>query len=203
MIVETMSHEEVAQEIIYDFPIVHRKAQYVLDKIKRDLIKSKKFPFLKIYEYVSPSKNKWLFVINVISKKEHHINCTNYHYTNIGFRACYYMSDGTSDKIAFFNGHFFARYAERKNLNIVDPLEKVKNFLLTNRYVSFKKQKGDDLKIVGIINDGMVFGRKITPTIAIFNTFITPEMMSEEQAAIFKLIKVDEKQNIRSLENPT
>ena len=188
MIVSTMSNEEVAKGIISDFPIVSRKGLYVIKKLLHDLIKSKKFPFLKIYEYTSPSKNKWLYVIEIKSKKDHFVNCVNYHYTDKGFRAGYCMNDGNGgDKIAFFNGHFFSRYAERKNLSITDPIEKMKVYLLNNHYISFRTETDDDkCKIIGVVNEGMVFGKKISPDIAIFNTFIPVEMLNEEKSAIFK-----------------
>lgn len=185
-----MTHEEVMKEILYDFTIANRKGDYIIDKLRRELIKSKKYPFLKIYDYVSPSKNKWLLIVEIFSKKEGSVICINYHYTDIGLRAGYCMNNEDNNKVAFFNGHLFSRYAERKKLNIISPIDKMKSYFLSNPNLMLGKRmdlKDDEVyKTMGIVNDGMIFGKRITPDLAIFNTYISPDLMTKEQNDIFQ-----------------
>ena len=56
MIVQSMSNKEIIKELLSDIEIVKRKADYLLEDIRRILIKTKTFPFLKIYDYVIVSE---------------------------------------------------------------------------------------------------------------------------------------------------
>ena len=110
-----------------------------------------------------------------------------YHYTNIGLRVFRMLPEGG---ISVYNAHFFTQYNERLNLNLVDPLEKVKHYFTNNgssRSIKLPK-KGRDY-LIGIAKDGFILGEIQNDVWTVYKTFISKEMAFEYQDGIEKELK--------------
>lgn len=107
-----MNKDEIVKEILSDFAVVKRKADHGYKDIRRLLLKTKKYPFVKAYDYVTPkSRNNWIYIFEVKNKKDIFQTFVNYHYTSIGLMAGLVTTDMD---ITFHTGHFFSRFVERE-----------------------------------------------------------------------------------------
>jgi hypothetical protein len=185
MIVPSMSNEEIIKELLHDVDIVTRKAEYLHDELKRLLIKSKEYPFTKTYEYVTPkSKNNWIFILEIKSKKESFATAINYHYTDIGLRAAMITS---TKSIVFYTGHFFTRYAEREALNLPNPVDKMKKFFTMNPHTNFKVERKLEegvFELFGTASTGVLLGKKVSHNLMIINTYLSNELLKGNQTIV-------------------
>lgn len=180
-----MSNEEIVKELLYDIEIVKRKAEYSLEMVKRILIKTKSYPFIKAYDYVTPkTKNKWIYVLEIKSKNNSFVTSVNYHYTDIGLRAS--MVTSNMD-IVFYTGHFFTRYAEREGLNLPSPVDKMKLFFSLNPHINYRIEKQLEVgvfEIFGTVKTGVILGKKIAHNIMVCNTYLSNEMLKGNQVDV-------------------
>ena len=66
-----MSKEEIIKEMLSDFDLVKRKSEYVIKDMRRQLLKTKQFPIIKSYDYVTPkTKNNWIYLLEIKSKDD-------------------------------------------------------------------------------------------------------------------------------------
>jgi hypothetical protein len=139
MIVATMSNKEIIHEILMDFDSVERKLVHSIKDAQRFTTKTKKYPFIRTYDYVTPkTRNNWIYVIEIKNKKETYYSMINYHHTNKGLRAGYVT---TEKSVVLLNGHLFSRYIEREKLNIILPVEAIKEFFRHNSQIYFQTEK--------------------------------------------------------------
>jgi hypothetical protein len=185
MIVPSMSNEEIVKELLSDVEIVKRKAEYSVEEVRRMLIKTKAYPFIKAFDYVSPkTKNKWIYVLEINSKYDSFVTPVNYHYTDIGLRAAMVTSTGN---IVLYTGHFFTRYSEREDLNILNPVDKMKDFFMLNPQINYKtERKLEDgvFEIFGTVTTGIVLGKKIAHNLMICNTYLSNELLKGNQILV-------------------
>ena len=185
MIVQSMSNEEIVKQLLFDFDIVKRKAEYSLQDVRRTIIKTKAYPFIKAYDYVTPkTKNNWIYILEVRTKNDSFVTPINYHYTDIGLRAA--MVTSKLD-IIFYTGHFFARYAEREGLNLPNPIEKMKSFFILNPHINYKTiEKLEDgvFEIFGTVTTGVVLGKRIAHNLMVCNTYLSNEILKGNQVGV-------------------
>ena len=191
MIVSTMSNEEVVKELLSDVDIVTRKAEYTADGLRRALMKTKDFPFIKAYDYVTPkTKNKWIYIVDIKSKKhEIFVMPVNYHYTNIGLRAALVTEN---KEVVFYTGHFFSRYIEREGIDILSPVDKMKDFFLNNPIINYtrgSKLEEGVYEIIGAVKTGVVLGLSMGWNLMICNTYLSNEMLKGDQTLIARELK--------------
>ena len=53
MIVPSMSNKEIEKEVLSDYDSVYRKLCHTFDDVKRNLIKTKNYPFNKAYDSIT------------------------------------------------------------------------------------------------------------------------------------------------------
>ena len=125
MLLSNMTEREVKDEILSDLEVLKRKMDHDAHKQWRCVLKrrSRENPPV-MYEYVSPQKNKWIYIIKT-SKKGSFYFPVAYHYSKRGLTAYQLTPD---QGILIFTGHFFTRFRERMPLDIVDPLDLLKRF---------------------------------------------------------------------------
>ena len=139
MIVPAMSKAEIIKEMLHDFDIVRRKSVYILKDVQKQLIKTKKYPFVQAYDYVTPkTKNNWIYILEFQNKKDIFQTFVNYHYTSRGLMVGLVSNDM---EIIFYTGHFFSRFVEREQLDIINPLDKIKEYFKKNPEMTSKEEK--------------------------------------------------------------
>ena len=190
MIVPTMSTEEVIKEVQADIAIIMRKAEYTYDQsVRKQLLKTKKFPFVKAYDYVTPkTKNNWIFIIEVKSKSALGRTFINYHYTSIGIRA---VTIANETDFIFFTGHLFSRFVEREKLSVTNPVDKIKEFFKLNIDMNChleKKLEGGADEFIAYVKTGVVLGIK-NKNVVVCNTYLSNEMLRKDQTLMVKGLK--------------
>ena len=187
-----MSKEQIIKEILFDFDAVKRKSEYVIKDLIKELQKSKKYPFVKAYDYVTPkTKNHWIYITQLKTKHDIFQTFINYHDTSIGIRAGLVM---TNMEIVFFTGHLFKRFAEREKLDIASPVDKIKKFFTQNPVLSydFLAELGDGAhEIIGRVKTGVVLGIRNKKKIMVCNTYLSNEMLKKDQTLIANSLKAE------------
>ncbi len=187
-----MSKEEIIKEILFDFDMVKRKSEYVIKDQISELSKTKKYPFVKAYDYVTPkTKNKWIYIIELKTKNDIFQTFVNYHDTSIGIRAGLVM---TNKEIVFFTGHFFKRFVERGKLDIASPIDKMKEFFTLNPMLSYEDRDelvGGGYEIIGRVKSGVVLGIRNKKNILVCNTYLSNEMLRNDQTLIANSLKAE------------
>ena len=187
-----MSKEEIIKEMLLDFDIVRRKSDFVVKDLISELSKTKKYPFVKAFDYVTPkTKNKWIYIIELKTKNDIFQTFVNYHDTSIGIRAGLMM---TNKEIVFFTGHFFKRFAEREKLDIVNPVDKMKRFFAQNPVLNYEvlaELDGGANEIIGKVKSGVVLGIRNKKKILVCNTYLSNEMLRNDQTLIANSLKAE------------
>ena len=190
MIVPTMSKEEIIKEMLSDFDIVKRKSEYVIQDLRRLILKTKNFPIVKAYDYVTPkTKNKWIYIVEVKTKDDIFQTFVNYHFTSIGLMAALVATDMS---ITFYTSHFFTRFIEREKLSITKPEEMIKAFFTMNPVIKYEVQKKLEdgaNEILGAASTGVVLGIRSNKKIIVCNTYIPNEMLHKDQSLIVNSLK--------------
>ena len=115
MVVDSMSIEEVAQELLSDLPNAQHIADYRYQKYKSLVLKSRQFPVIRYYECKTVQKNNRFFV-NFTAMKRGQWSKPFCHYYCIYVRpeGLYCAIVGLkNDYVYIYPPHFFARYRER------------------------------------------------------------------------------------------
>lgn len=169
MLVPTMSHKEITENITKDIDIFCESStidrlmmEYYMER-KRYKVK-KDDEYTKFYPVKSKTKNKWIIRISKdqFSDKYNTLNdgCVMmfvYYHFEHDFRVFTQTNDGNLDVI---NGHFFSRYRERMKLNIPESLDVVKRYFENNYAATYKYMPEKDGKInfLGLIKEGFIVG---------------------------------------------
>ncbi len=192
MIVSTMSKEEVIKEMLSDFDVVRRKSEYSIKELRRQLLKTKKYPLIQSYDYLTPkTKNTWVYILDLKSKNDIFQTFVNYHYTSIGFMAALVSTDMS---ITFYTGHFFTRFVEREKLGISQPGEMIKKYFILNPFCQFEAQGklNDGAKeVMGLVHSGVVLGVKTKNNIIVCNTYLSKDMLRKDQTLIANSLKAE------------
>lgn len=187
-----MSKEEVVKEMLSDFDLVMRKSRYEIKALRRFFLKTKKYPFVKAYDYVTPkTKNNWIYFIEAKTKDDIFQVFINYHYTSIGLMAALVHTDKT---IVFYTSHFFTRFIEREKLDISKPQDMIKKYFILNYVSSFEIQNNPSGKadeFIGRVNTGVVLGVRTKNKIMVCNTYLSNDMLHKDQTLIVSNLKAD------------
>lgn len=187
MIVSSMNTCELAKEISLDSPLVDRKAEYLLEALRRKAIKSKDKSYLQIFDYKSKRQNNWLIVINYF-KGLPTFNTIVYYLNEQGINA---IAIGERLKLYRFSPHFLTRYNERflKQENI-SKLDLLKRFVTVNK-VGITEVDDIHQYIFSRFTEGIGLGDIETidyqKRIYHFRTFISNQMIFEDQQQSVKL----------------
>jgi hypothetical protein len=195
MFVPSMTLEEIRKEIDKDFPIVYRKAQYVSEKLFRQIKPAKGKTYVKLYDYLSKHKNRWIYKID-ISKHETFVHFMTYFYGKKGLVVFGLLS--SEDSVNLFTSHFLNRYNERLNLNINKP-EGIIHYFLTETpayHLTYIETINDEFrKFFCVIPTGVILGIEDKKNkFRKMNTFLSNNMLKGNQVDLRNLLiqKLDE-----------
>lgn len=184
MIVESMTVNDIQVELSRDYDNCMDKVAIECRKIRRTIIKSKKFPIqFEPVEFISPKQNRYLIFLEANSKK----NAENPIITTV---ALYNRPEGlyaasTSSihasiiKVNIFPPHFFQRYKERILGENITTKEAIKLFFRSNNNIV--GDISEENEFMASCSEGFVFGSKISYTIDIYKTIISNKMLKGTQ----------------------
>ena len=183
MLVSTMNHQEITKEILKEQEIFLNSSttsrltsEYFIERKKNKIKKDADYP--RFYDIKTKAKNHW----SILLSKGHELPYYNSPYDfDIRFFTHYYSEKGirvfesNPDEIVVHNQHFFSRYRERMNLNILNIMDVVKLYHKRNwdpKYSYMDEVDGRN-KFVAISDDGYAMGEYIVADNWIINkTFL-------------------------------
>jgi len=183
-----MTANEIQVELSRDFDNCMDRVEIECRKIRRPIIKSKKFPiYFEPVEYVSPRNNRYLIFLEANSKK----NALSPIITTVAlynrhdglYAATIIRMHGYTNKVCIYPPHFFKRYKERILNKNVPTIEAIKLFFKNNGSIA-----GDILdnnNFMGSCKEGFVFGTIISYTLDIFKTIISNKMLKGYQVDLY------------------
>ena len=180
MILETMTAAEIAREMETDMPHIARKMEHISHAVRRNMLKSKRFPHIECVDYRSPSKNEWFIVVTYQTKRDMLYCPINVHRTRKGTR--FAMRDQVKGTISFYNAHMINRYAEREKLSTGSTIETAKAFF--SRHNAIPVHKTDTLPdgtmtVVAPTSRGAMYGVETREGFVIMNTYISDAAMCD------------------------
>lgn len=188
MIVETMTPDQIYEEIIKDVPNVIRILGKKEKKVRQMVLRSQLFP-VHLHSLVTTSrKNNWLLLWNADSKKNVsgniYANCACIQDTQAGKYAIMRQVTGELPSLIIYSPHFFQRYAERMGLTI-QSLALIRKYFEENTSFYFKKRiiNGKE-EFTATSNDGIAFCKELEGCkyrCFVMKTFINYEMKKADQ----------------------
>jgi len=171
MLVSTMNHQEISKEILkeqeifnYSSTILRLTLEYFDERKKKKIKKEEEYP--RYYEIKTKAKNKWLILLSkerTLSKYnsplDYDVKLFTYYYSEKGIRVFESLPEG----IVVHNQHFFTRYRERMNLNILNIIDVVKLYHQINsdpKYSLMAEEEGRS-KFIAMVPDGFAMGEYI------------------------------------------
>jgi hypothetical protein len=192
MIVPTMSNSEVAKAVLADVDALQRKIPHIEREADRFVIKTKKFPFIKAYDYVTPkTKNTWIIILEKKSKNETLYSLINHHYSSKGFRAAMVTPEM---EVVLLNGHLFKRFNTREDLNLPEnPVIRVKDFFMKNPLFMIERiptENEDVFQVICKVNTGLILGIQ-TSDVTICNTYLSNDLLRNDQKILAESLNKD------------
>jgi len=191
MIVPAMSNKEMKTEIMTDVNTVFKKFTFTEREVDRMLIKTKGYPFIKAFDYVTPkTKNTWIYIIEKQTKKHTYFILLNYHYTDKGLRVGLVT---TEMDVIFLNGHLFSRYVLREKTPITNPIDKIKEFFIKNPMIMHEREmdKSGINKLIGKVNTGVVLGVETREGFNIYNTYVNNDLLRKDQSILAESLQAE------------
>ena len=198
MIINTMTFEEIADELNRDYMDEIDRKLYSIEKnslYRRTILKSQKHGLINFKPITFKSKRGNTIILTPyvasrsLYKKTHELQFSiiaTFYYRRTHFVA-WLTSDAIDLKpsVYFYPSHLFERYGERfLKENFIMNTENFSCFFLKNRAVSFfancphPKYKNH---LFATINDGVLFGETIDRHVQFFKTYITFDMLKGMQ----------------------
>ena len=195
MIVDSMTHEEVYQELERDRENISRLWAHQQEGRRRAVLKCKTFPLHVWQEYTSPRKNKYLFYTRFFDKRMKMILT--------GICAVRRTSEGMTLYTTWLGHqklitpmvllpHVWKRYKERMGVNL-SGIDLFKHYFQRNPFGSDSHNQnavGRSVRYAGMthlsccVNDGVLLGQ-VVGDMFVAHTFITYAMTSGLQQQEF------------------
>lgn len=198
MIVESMTHEEVYQELEREREAVTRWWRHQLDDQRRRALKCTRFPMRIWKEYTSTRKNRYLFFSRVFDKRMNTIltGAAVIRHTSDGMTVyTTWLSDQKLIAPMVLTPHFWKRYQDPERGNVQKSgIELVKHYFTNNAH----GKDSHNQKVVGrsvrwngedhlscCVTDGVLLGQ-VYGDLYVVRTFITYDMSSGLQQQEFE-----------------
>ena len=196
MIVDSMTHEEVYQELEREREAVTRWWRHQLDDQRRRALKCRQFPYHIWREYTSTRKNRYVFFSRVFDKHMKTIltGIAVIRHTSDGLTVyTTWLSDQRLIAPMVLTPHMWKRYAERAKVD-EHGIELIKHYFLKNPH----GKDSDNQKMVGrsvrwngedhlscCVPEGVLLGQEFDKYYLV-RTFITYDMTTGMQQAEFE-----------------
>ena len=180
------------RDLIDFFETILQRADY-----RRKVKKATHFPFVYIATFKSRRGNRYKVIVTPTDKKSGLTNPILSVYTSLDTKEGTYILryDWVLDHVSIFTPHFFRRYRERFLKDEALSSEEVRDkFLLRNQNLS--SGNGKVAEDIGTCRDGYIYIRRKDINTNVCVTFVSPEMLTDEQqrdrAALLEVIKKHE-----------
>lgn len=196
MIVDTMTHEEVYQELERDREAVTTWWRHQLYDQRRRALKCRQFPYHIWREYTSTRKNRYVFFSRVFDKHMKTIltGIAVIRHTSDGLTVyTTWLSDQRLISPMVLTPHMWKRYSERAKVE-KHGIELIKHYFLNNPH----GKDSDNQRVVGrsvrwngedhlscCVPDGVLLGQEFDKYYLV-RTFITYDMTTGMQQAEFE-----------------
>lgn len=196
MIVDSMTHEEVYQELERDREGVTRWWRHTLASQRRRVLRCKTFPLKLWFEYTSPRKVNYLFFTRIFTKHMRSLltGIAALRRTSEGLTVyTTWLEDQKLISPMILTPHMFKQYAARCNVE-KSGKELVKHYFMHNahnknshdqRVVGKSVRYNDEEHLSCCVNEGVLLGQ-VYGDIFIARTFITYDMCSGLQEREFE-----------------
>jgi hypothetical protein len=179
-----MTVNDIQIELSRDYDNCMDKVAIECRKIRRTIIKSKRFPIqFEPVEYISPRQNRYLIFLEASSKKNAESPLMTvvalYNKHDGLYAAAISKLHGSITKVNIYPPHFFQRYKERILGENVTTKEAIKLFFRNNSNIAGDMTNENEFK--GSCKEGFVFGTTISYTIDIIKTIISNNMLKGTQ----------------------
>lgn len=219
MIVDTMSLEEIAQELNSDYPTANRIAFYRYEKYKSLVLKTKAFPLFRHYECTTPQKKNRFFVQYSAFRRSDWKNPIKKDYCIFGRSEGLYCALVGMGKeyIYLYPPHFFSRYRERiikrddiSNEELIHLfIDRTWGFYAElAEYVNLDELKDWEqlqtegpIDFVGTCPDGVLFG-EIKKPVCLIKTIIPECMLHPDQVEFYDRVYIRNWDNLRKMYSP-
>ena len=199
MLVSTMNHQEITKEILkeqeifnYSTTILRLTLEYFDERKKKKIKKEDEYP--RYYDIKTKAKNKWFILLTkertlekYVSPLDYDIRLFTYYYSEKGIR----VFESLPEEIIVHNQHFFSRYRERMNLNILNILDVVKLYHKINSDPKYSLMDEEDgrSKFIAIVKDGFAMGEYIVEDNWYINkTFLAKSAPNSKLSSVEKLM---------------
>ena len=208
MIVDTMTLEEVAQELLSDYPSARHISVYRHQRFKTLVLKSNRFPVMRYYECKTVQRKNRFFVCFSAFKRGQwnnpfcHFYCI---YTRPEGLYCAIVGL-KNDFVYIYPPHFFARYRERIiKREDISPEDLIHLFMsrFWSHYANLIEPEDlEDIKqwdqlieegtvdFVGTCPDGVVFGQR-TKNVVLNKTIIPESMLFPNQVDFYERVYLE------------
>ena len=208
MIVDSMTLEEVAQELLGDMDDVRRIADYRFQKYKSLVLKSHHFPVIRHYECKTVErKNRFFVTFTAMKRSDWKEPYCHYYCIYIRPEGMYCALVGPEDRtVNIYPPHFFSRYRERIiKRNDISPEDLIHLFMSRHwsnfsHYVDLDQIKGlskweqlihdGEFDLFGTCPDGIIFGQR-TKRIVLNKTIISESMLFPNQVEFYESVYND------------
>ena len=163
------------EELLSQFSSILKRADYV-----RGCKKATRFPYYHTAHYKSKRGNRYTLILEATDKRKGSSNPLISVYTTLETEEGKYMLryDMIREHVNIFTPHFFKRYRERfLKQGTASADEVITTFARRNPNVAATKGEG-----VQTCNDGYILSKGIDNELAIAVTFLSFDMLREEQA---------------------
>jgi len=193
MLVPGMQLSEIRKEIEADRPAIVHKLISLTDKGLKQMRKTNMSRLHKSMDYISPRKNNWIigYTFRAPSKDKSIVHYVAIMYIPGGFTVFY--PPPNDPVIMLYTSHFFKRYNERLHLNLTDPKEKIRHFMLNGSETPYEKLEDVNENAFSFFarnQMGVLLGMHYKKeNIAKFNTFLSEDMLKGSQVALSEKLK--------------
>lgn len=204
MIVDSMSHTEVYQELAKERDAVTTWWHCNLEKHRRRVLKSTRFPLRLWFDYTSARKNRYLFFTRIYEKHMKQI-LTGIAVLRRGSDGMTIYTNWLSDQKLILPmimiPHFWKRYAERLGVEKTG-VDLVKHFFAANPFgkdtsnqkvVARSVRRNGEDHLSCCVNEGVLLGH-VVGKFFLVRTFITYDMTCGMQQQVFE----ERRKNIRT-----
>ncbi len=208
MVVDSMTLEEVARELLADLPNAQHIADYRFQKFRSSVLKTSRFPIIRYYECKTVQKKNRFFVsFSAFKRGQWKEPYCHYYCIYVRPEGLYCAVVGMKeDYVYVYPPHFFARYRERiikrDDISPEDLIHLFMSRFWSNFSYVITPEDLDDISqwdqlseeggidFVGTCPDGVIFGQR-TKNVVLNKTIISESMLYPDQVDFYERIYLD------------
>ncbi len=208
MVVDSMTLEEVARELLADLPNAQHIADYRFQKFRSSVLKTSRFPIIRYDECKTVHKKNRFFVsFSAFKRGQWKEPYCHYYCIYVRPEGLYCAVVGMKeDYVYIYPPHFFARYRERIiKRDDISPEDLIHLFMSRfwsnfsyvitpedidglSQWDQLSEEGGIDF--VGTCPDGVIFGQR-TKNVVLNKTIISESMLYPDQVDFYERIYLD------------